>query len=101
MMSLFEGCLNTSHLDSNLKIYNLFCFCAQHHAKGIHFFGSTVTSRKATISTDDRFNIRHMSGVFSGLLQAKPGEFAEAEKARKGIFVEMLLRISKQDESQE
>ena len=31
-----------------------------------------------------RFNIRHMSGVFSGLLQAKPGEFAEAEKAMGG-----------------
>jgi len=25
-----------------------------------------------------------MSGVFSGLLQAKPGEFAEAEKVRRG-----------------
>ena len=26
------------------------------------------------------FNIRHMSGVFSGLLKAKPTEFTDAEK---------------------
>ena len=26
------------------------------------------------------FNIRHMSGVFSGLLKAKPSEFTDAEK---------------------
>ena len=26
------------------------------------------------------FNIRHMSGVFAGLLKAKPSEFMDAEK---------------------
>eukprot|EP00435_Cladocopium_sp_Y103_P017749 s2691_g4.t1 len=36
--------------------------------------------RKTASNFHYEFNIRHMSGVFSGLLQAKPGEFAEAEK---------------------
>eukprot|EP00913_Durusdinium_trenchii_P009864 g9260.t1 len=36
--------------------------------------------RKTASNFHYEFNIRHMSGVFSGLLQAKPGEFADAEK---------------------
>ncbi|CAE7831418.1 ODA11 [Symbiodinium sp. CCMP2592] len=36
--------------------------------------------RKTASNFHYEFNIRHMSGVFGGLLQAKPGEFADAEK---------------------
>eukprot|EP00930_Biecheleria_cincta_P100463 TRINITY_DN920_c0_g1_i2.p1 TRINITY_DN920_c0_g1~~TRINITY_DN920_c0_g1_i2.p1 ORF type:complete len:4610 (-),score=1017.36 TRINITY_DN920_c0_g1_i2:106-13935(-) len=43
--------------------------------------GSVVSSfRKTASNFHYEFNIRHMSGVFNGLLQAKPAEFVEAEK---------------------
>merc|ERR1711879_209447 len=38
------------------------------------------TFRKTAANFHYEFNIRHMSGVFSGLLAAKPTEFVEAEK---------------------
>ena len=47
-------------------------------------FRSKKTHDTRNVGSAARFNIRHMSGVFSGLLQAKPGEFAEAEKVRRG-----------------
>merc|ERR1719359_1117838 len=36
--------------------------------------------RKTAANFHYEFNIRHMSGVFAGLLQAKPAEFVDAEK---------------------
>eukprot|EP00929_Paragymnodinium_shiwhaense_P050232 TRINITY_DN25303_c0_g2_i1.p1 TRINITY_DN25303_c0_g2~~TRINITY_DN25303_c0_g2_i1.p1 ORF type:complete len:2248 (-),score=601.64 TRINITY_DN25303_c0_g2_i1:355-7038(-) len=43
---------------------------------------SSVTSqfRKTAKNMHYEFNIRHMSGVFAGLLQARPTEFPDAEK---------------------
>jgi dynein heavy chain len=38
------------------------------------------TFRKTASNFHYEFNIRHMSGVFSGLLQAKPAEFQDGEK---------------------
>jgi len=38
------------------------------------------TFRKTAANFHYEFNIRHMSGVFAGLLSAKPSEFADAEK---------------------
>jgi hypothetical protein len=58
------------------------------HQLSVVIFLSPVFRFKITHDTRNvgsaRFNIRPMSGVFSGLLQAKPGEFAEAEKVRRG-----------------
>ena len=73
--------LNTSHLDSNLRPI---LFLYSESCKSIHFF---ATANSLSKRNHHRFNIRHMSGVFSGLLQAKPGEFAEAEKARGEILL--------------
>eukprot|EP00929_Paragymnodinium_shiwhaense_P082767 TRINITY_DN4377_c2_g1_i1.p1 TRINITY_DN4377_c2_g1~~TRINITY_DN4377_c2_g1_i1.p1 ORF type:complete len:2551 (-),score=809.20 TRINITY_DN4377_c2_g1_i1:84-7481(-) len=43
--------------------------------------GMVVSSfRKTASNFHYEFNIRHMSGVFAGLLQAKPQEFGDAEK---------------------
>jgi len=43
--------------------------------------GMVVSSfRKTAANFHYEFNIRHMSGVFGGMLQAKPNEFADAEK---------------------
>jgi len=43
--------------------------------------GMVVSSfRKTASNFHYEFNIRHMSGVFAGLLQAKPAEFTDAEK---------------------
>eukprot|EP00931_Biecheleriopsis_adriatica_P017411 TRINITY_DN1250_c0_g1_i8.p1 TRINITY_DN1250_c0_g1~~TRINITY_DN1250_c0_g1_i8.p1 ORF type:complete len:2173 (-),score=601.12 TRINITY_DN1250_c0_g1_i8:164-6553(-) len=43
--------------------------------------GNVVSSfRKTAANFHYEFNIRHMSGVFGGLLQAKPAEFVDAEK---------------------
>jgi len=44
--------------------------------------GMVVSSfRKTAANFHYEFNIRHMSGVFNGMLNAKPAEFADAEKA--------------------
>merc|ERR1719160_1966859 len=40
----------------------------------------TTTFRKTAANFHYEFNIRHMSGVFAGLLQAKPAEFTDGEK---------------------
>eukprot|EP00931_Biecheleriopsis_adriatica_P101533 TRINITY_DN7664_c0_g1_i1.p1 TRINITY_DN7664_c0_g1~~TRINITY_DN7664_c0_g1_i1.p1 ORF type:complete len:4295 (+),score=1011.97 TRINITY_DN7664_c0_g1_i1:399-12887(+) len=40
----------------------------------------SATFKKTAKNMHYEFNIRHMSGVFSGLLKAKPSEFADAEK---------------------
>ncbi|CAL1157217.1 unnamed protein product [Cladocopium goreaui] len=40
----------------------------------------SATFRKTAQNMHYEFNIRHMSGVFSGLLKAKPTEFTDAEK---------------------
>ncbi|CAJ1331853.1 unnamed protein product [Effrenium voratum] len=40
----------------------------------------SASFRKTAKNMHYEFNIRHMSGVFSGLLKAKPSEFTDAEK---------------------
>lgn len=59
------------------------------------------TFRKTAKNMHYEFNIRHMSGVFSGLLQAKPSEFHDAEKLAllwihesERIYCDRLVSVS-------